>query len=76
MHGEEFSLGTALNNQALKIAPILMMPCEPNGLIDLTVKRNKTKQIRSNEHSYQVNNCETMLIELDHKTPCELLDNV
>ena len=39
--------------------------CGPNGLYDLTVKSNQTKQVTSDEHRYQVDSCETMLIELE-----------
>ena len=47
--------------------------CEPNGLFDLTDKTNQTKQITSVQHSYQVERCEAMLMELDQETHNELL---
>ena len=37
---------------------------------------SQTKQITSDEYSYQVDSCETMLTELEQEKPNELLDNV
>ena len=50
--------------------------CKPNSLFDLTAKRNQTKQISSDKHSYQVDSCETILIQLGQETPNMLLDNL
>ena len=66
-----------MDHHILEIAPIFDDAlCEPNGLFDFTVERNQTKQIISDEYSYQVDSHETMLIEQDQETPSELLGNV